>query len=128
VSDEPITEGLQRALREGRFFAAAGIEDELPPSVENGVLNGLGIRRSRVRLEHDHHREQCWCDRHLTLTRCSIHRLEFSLKGVVEQHMALCAQESKELPRPLQAADHELLLLAQLFPRRPARCSHLSSW
>jgi hypothetical protein len=91
VGDEPIPKGLQGALRERGFLSSKGVENELPPRVENCVLDGLRIRLTGVGLNDDHHREHRWRHRHLALARCPIHRGKLLLEAIVEDRVASIA-------------------------------------
>jgi len=118
VVDHAPSEVTQRALRERRLGRTEPVEHHLPPEVNDGHLDGLGVRHAVVGLQQRRHCEQRRRHRRLTCSGAPVHRLQLGLECLVEQLAAVLAKKPEELARARETLEKKLLL-----PRvRRARC------
>src|SRR5581483_10890464 len=109
VSDEALTETLERSLRERRLLRVEDPQHHLPAGVDHRQLDGLRVRRARVRLKQHRHGQLRRRDGLLALVRAAVHPGQLVLEGVVEEIEPMLAKEREELLGPPEPLEEHLL-------------------
>ncbi len=122
-SDHPGAEPHQGALGERRPVGVQTVQHQLPAPVHHTGLDHLVVRDTGIGLQDQRQRQLHRRHRRLALRTVAVGSGQLGLEHLVEQLMAIPAQEHEQL-RPPHQTHHRLLRSRRLHRRSPHPRTH----